>query len=371
MTARRLRVLYAFDNLVPSAQADTEQLVSNVSALSRRDLDVTLLTPRLGSEMDAQGIREFYKTSGAFEVAQYQPLRWPRIGQKADILYTRNLPIAVLAAVRGHQVVFETYRPWPDQYPALRGVIRRLTRSPNFVGGIFHSELARDSHARAGAPPDRLLVAHNGYEPSRMEPVLSRAEARRRLQLTEDRPLAVYTGRVTDGKGLEVVLEMAGRSPDVSFLLVGARGTDPFERGAEAISNISLVPWQGYDAVSDWLYAADVLIIPPSSAPLERHGHTVLPIKLISYLAAGRPILAPSTPDVCELLSDGRNAALVTPGDAGHAVEALHRILADSELSARLASGALETARELTWDSRAERIHDFLTTSLSRVAETS
>jgi len=375
MPHRPLRVLYAFDNRVPSAQADTEQLVSNASALSRRDLDLTLLIPRLGAELEGEAIREFYKTSGAFGVARYTPVRWPRVGQKlwaalrvtfsrwardADVLYTRNLPVAVVAAARGHRVVFETYRPWPDQYPVLRPIIRRLMRSPSFVGGIFHSELARDSHARVGAPPDRLLVAHNGYEPSRMLPVLSRRAARERLDLPADRPLAVYTGRVAEGKGLDVILEMAGRCPKVSFLFVGGRGVGPFERALDGVANVSLAPWQPYDAISDWLYAADVLVVPPSSAPLERHGHTVLPIKLFSYLAAGRPILAPATPDVRELLEDERNALLVPPGNAEHAAESLQRVLGDAEVWARLAEGALDTAKGLTWDARAERIHDFI-----------
>lgn len=382
MGDRPLKVVYAFDNRVPSAGADTEQLVSTVAALSRRDVETSLLLPRLGPPADGEAVRRFYDVDGRFDVGRYPTVARPRVAQKwwsgarvaldrrvagADLLYTRNLPIAVGGVSWGHRVVFESYRPWPDQYPVLRPMIRRLMGSPRFVGAVLHSEVARSSYERAGVAPGKLLVAHNGYDPQRMEPVLDRPGARERCGLPPDRPLVVYTGRIGADKGLDAVLEMARRAPDVLFLLVGAREEDPFEATAEAVSNVQLVPWQPYDTVSDWLYAADVLLVPPTAAPLERHGRTVLPMKIFSYLAAGRPVLAGASADVAEVLTHEVDGLLVPPGDTGAAVRALRRLLDEPALWRRLADGARETAKGLTWDARAERIHGFL---VRRLAET-
>lgn len=379
----RLRLAYAFDNRVPSPQADTEQLVSTVAALSRRDdVDATLVLPRLGGEADPGEIRRFYRVDGTFDVVRYGGPRWPRPLQKlaaplgvvrthearaAHLVHTRNLPVALGALWSGLRVALETYRPWPDQFRVLRPVVRHLMLHPRFVGGIFHSALARGSYELLGVPRERLLVAHNGWEPSRMQPVLDRREARERLGLPPDRPAVVYTGRVDDEKGLDVVLEIAGLRPEMTFHLVGAKEEDPFTERARRVPNVELVPWQPYEAVSGWLYAADVLLLPPSSAPLERHGSTVLPMKLFSYLAAGRPILGPRAPDVAELLRDGENARLVSPGDAEAAAVALREVLDDSSLRERLAWGARRTAEGLTWDARAERIHRFLARRLEEM----
>jgi glycosyltransferase involved in cell wall biosynthesis len=90
----------------------------------------------------------------------------------------------------------------------------------------------------------------------------------------------------------------------------------------------------------------------------------VLPLKLFAYLAAGRPILAPAAPDTAELLSDGENALLVPPGDAGAAAAALDR-LREPALAARLGAAALAQSRALTWDRRAEKIETFLRDRLS------
>ena len=89
-------------------------------------------------------------------------------------------------------------------------------------------------------------------------------------------------------------------------------------------------------------------------------------MKLFLYLAAGRPILAPRSPDTAELLRDDDNAVLVPPGDAVAAAEALRRLLADPERVARLGAAAFATSEGLTWDARAEKIERFLCDSLSR-----
>ena len=376
-----LQIVYAFDNRVPSPQADTEQLVSTVAALSRRDLDLCLLVPDLGGRTSGPELCQYYGVQGRFRVSHFPGIRWARVPQKlwapvrvartqevadADLIYTRNLPIALGSTALGRRVVLDTYRPWPRQYPVLRPLLRWLMRSPSFVGGVLHSELARRAYLEAGIPNERLLVAHNGFEPSRMEPVMAPKEAREKLGLDPDRPTVVYAGRIGGDKGLDVVLETARRCPDVRFLFVGATGRDPFEEECRAVPNIELISWKPFDELSAWLYAADVLLVPPSEEPLLEKGHTVLPMKLFAYMAAGRPILAGASADVRELLVDRENAILVPPGDAGAVTAALTELLADEELRARLARGAARTAGGLTWDARAERIHEFL---LERLGE--
>jgi glycosyltransferase involved in cell wall biosynthesis len=161
-------------------------------------------------------------------------------------------------------------------------------------------------------------------------------------------------------KGLDLILQSARVAPELSFVLVGSEGEGPIETEARRLANVRVVPWQRFGDLAPWLYAADVLIIPPSLVPLERHGNTVLPIKLFLYLAAGRVVLAPRAPDTSELLSDGTNAALVPAGDVLATVARLRQLALDQAQADRLAGGALATASNLTWDARGLRIATFL-----------
>jgi glycosyltransferase involved in cell wall biosynthesis len=149
-------------------------------------------------------------------------------------------------------------------------------------------------------------------------------------------------------------------------LLVGHDGkTGLIERLARRVSNVQLVSWQPFSRVAYYLKAADVLLLPPSDRGLALIGNTVLPMKLFQYLAAGRPILAPRTPDLVELLEDGHNARLVTPGDVEGAARVLSELLADAQLCERLSQGALDSSQDLTWDARAKKILRFLEDRLS------
>ncbi len=372
-----MRLTYVYDTPMPDRGADTEQVVNTTSALARRGIRMALLIPGPATApADPGPLLKYYQVSGrfalwhlAYRYRAFRPaakwshaLRAPAhpASREADLVYTRNLPAVFTHLRRDRPVVYEHFRPWGDQFPVLRPWLRSLLRHPRLVACIFHSEHTRQSFLRLGAPPERMLVAHNGWDPERLEPRLSRAEARARLGLPGDRPICVYAGRMNRGKGLDVLLAAARDCPEGLFVLVGSEGQGPVEAAARALSNTVVVPWQRFGDLAPWLYAADVLVIPPSLAPLERHGNTVLPLKLFLYLAAGRAILAPRAPDTAELLEDGVNAALVAPGDPRAAISELRRLFAEPERARRLGDAAWQTARGLTWDARAERIERFL-----------
>jgi glycosyltransferase involved in cell wall biosynthesis len=256
----------------------------------------------------------------------------------------------------------EQYRLWPDEWPFLRRHVRRTAAHRRCLGYILHSDFAAQSYRRAGVPEARLLVAHNGIDGVTVtsDCHFDRALARERLGLPAKASIAVYAGRVNARKGLDQVLALADLRPETLFLLVGSEGEGPIEAEARRRPNVRVVAWQGPEHLPSYLAAADILLIPASSEPLERFGSSVLPMKTFAYLAAGRPILAPATPDLAELLVDGRNAVLVGPDNPLEAAAALDRILGDPALATRLEASAAKTASGFGWDSRAERIAGFL-----------
>ncbi len=284
----------------------------------------------------------------------------------ADLVYSRNLP-ALLAGL--HQTplptFYETYRPWPDQYAHMAMLFRQLARLPRFCGLILHSQLAADSYACCGLEPDRLLTARNGFNPSSLEPRLSRAQARQILDLpplaSDADPFTVaYVGDVTATKGVDLLCDLAARLPDVRFLLVGSKGQGPVERRARSLPNVQVFGWMRQAALAPYLYAADVLTIPPSATGLQDAGHTVLPIKAFLYLATGRPVLAGNTPDLREVIRHEHNGILVPPGDLAAAARALRLLQSDPDHRAQLGARALADSQNYTYPARARRVLDFL-----------
>jgi len=379
-----MRLIYPLLWSRPGRQADREQTVNTAAALVRAGAKVTLLMPRgaRDPEVSADDLRALFDVTGDFRLVQ-RPSRWggehvvpstlwlrqavrdPEVAE-SDVFYTR-MPVA-FALGRQSPIPFavEHYRPWPDRIPAMRPLICRTARAGHCRGFILHSRFAADSFARIGVAEEKLLVAHNGAEPGRMLPRLTKTEARAALGLPQDRPIAVYAGRVNARKGLDQILLLARLRPETLFLLVGSEGEGEIERAAAALANVRIFPWQSPASLPPYLYAADILLIPPSLAPLEQFGDCVLPMKTFAYLAAGRAILAPVAPDTAELLRDGENALLVPPGDPDAAAVALDRLVGDSAFADKLGANAAALAQSLSWDARARRILDFLEAGLSR-----
>lgn len=375
-----MKVAVAFEGSLPSPQADTEALVNSAAALARLGHRVAILyaSGRSGSH-EGDAIRDYYGTNDAEFVglrnpfrqrtAQHvlQALRVPstRAYETCDLLYTRNLAILASALTRKKPVLFDHYRPYPDQRPGLQPFLRAWMTHPLFLGIACHSELAADSFRRIGIDAERVRVIRNGFEPSLMEPRMGKAEARATLGLDAGRPTITYTGRINERKGLEVLLAAARRLPQALLLLVGSEGQEnDVERLATAMPNVRLVPWQRPDAVAPYLYASDVVVIPPSRDPLDRFGRTVLPLKVYLYLACGRPIVAGDTADVREVLKDDRNAVLVPPGDVEATAHAIQRLLDDPERADRIARQAREDSVRYTWDARGQKLEAFMTERL-------
>jgi glycosyltransferase involved in cell wall biosynthesis len=377
-----MRLLYPLMWSRPDRKACREQSVNTAAALARRGVEVTLLMPRGAGDpaLTAADLRAWFEVEGEFRVVQRdsrwagealvrtlfwlrQVFRDPEIAG-ADLLYSRIPALLGMGGRSPLPFAVDHYRPWPDDLPILRPLLRRTAASRQCLGFVLHSAYAAGAYERAGVPVEKLLVAHNGAEPRRMGPPADQAEARAALGLDPDRFTAVYAGRVNAQKGLDALLAIADLRPDTLFLLVGSEGEGPVETEARKRSNVRVVPWQGPAALPAWLHAADVLLIPPSRAPLEQFRNCVLPLKLFAYLAAGRPILAPEAPDTAELLRDGENALLVPTGNPEAAAAALDR-LREPALVARLGAAAQTLAAELTWDKRAEKIEAFLAERLS------
>jgi glycosyltransferase involved in cell wall biosynthesis len=368
----------------PDRKADREQSVATAAALARRGVEVTLLLPRGRHDpaLTWEELRAYFAVEGEVGLVQ-RPSRWagekllntlmwlrqvfsdPELGG-ADLLYSRIPAMLGLGPRSPLPFATDLYRPWPDDLPPIRPLVRRTARDPLCLGLILHSSYAADSYRRAGVPDEKILVAHNGASPHLAAADPGRNEARAGLGLAPDRPIALYAGRINETKGLDSILALASVRPEVLFVLVGSEGRGALEAAASGMANVRIVPWQGPPELPAWLAAADILLIPPSRAPLEQFRTCVLPLKLFSYLAAGRPILAPRSPDTAELLGDGVNALLVPPGEPAAAAAALDRVLNEPGLAARLGAGALAQARELTWDRRAEKIEGFLKARLSR-----
>jgi glycosyltransferase involved in cell wall biosynthesis len=105
------------------------------------------------------------------------------------------------------------------------------------------------------------------------------------------------------------------------------------------------------EQVPAWVASFDIALQPAVVAYAS-------PLKLMEYLGMGKAVLAPRTPNLCEVLDDGDNAFLFDETQSDGLELALAQLCNDTALRQRLALGARASivSRELTWDGNARRV---------------
>ena len=372
----------------PHHDTNTQQVVKNASALHEVDIPVELVLPSQAKgffdknyHLD-KAVYKYYNIPNGLKIREFKSVpasdyRFEKFfhsifstlqaifKKEIEVIYTRNRTAALLAFIFGKNIIFETYRRLGDEFPTAMKWLAKWSHKKSFIGIVLHSQVSADSMAKAGFPKEKLFVLHNGYDPTDMQPVLSKEEARKKLGLSQEEKYIVYTGNMQKNKCIEILLDIAVHLPNIKFLLVGGREED-LERlkiYSEEIgvnNNIIFTGRQPISIVSEYLYAADVLIIPPVSAPLEKFGRTVLPFKIFPYLAAGRPIVAPDLADMRELLKHEENAILVHPDSPKENAKAIDDLLKNNALQKRLSENAAKTSDSLTWLERGRKFKKWM-----------
>jgi glycosyltransferase involved in cell wall biosynthesis len=171
------------------------------------------------------------------------------------------------------------------------------------------------------------------------------AELSEKLNLSGRLPI-VYTGTYERYQGLDMALEcvdiVVKQYPSVIFLFVGAKNQQAKEWTEKAkemnlqdhVLFLDVVPPE--ESMVFLAYAA-VLISP-------RLNGTSTPLKIYSYLHAGKPIVATNIKSHTQVL-DLNTAMLVAP-DKDAFAEGIIRVLQDPELAQCLGTNALHYAQE-------------------------
>ena len=199
--------------------------------------------------------------------------------------------------------------------------------------------------ARQGESGKSFLIENTSVEPPPKDVDRLTRELRRRLGL-DGRPLVVYTGTFEKNQGLELLIQGAGQVlsefPRAAYLFVGGRpdqidrlGRLAREQGRE--DHFIFPGTRPLEEIPVYLAAADVLVSPRSKG-------TNTPLKIYSYLASGKPIVATDLETHRQVLDD-RVARLVPPTAEGLA-GGIRDLLGDPSGARNLARAAGELVRE-------------------------
>lgn len=180
-------------------------------------------------------------------------------------------------------------------------------------------------------------------------------------------PIVVYAGHLYPWKGVDVLLRALALLPRARGVIVGGHPAEGDFLRLQALAatlgiqdRVRFVGFVHRTKVAGFLQQADVLAMPHTATPVsERYAS---PLKLFEYMASGRPIVASNVSSTREVLRDGENACLVSPGSPEALAAGITRVFEDRILATRMARTAFDEAPSYTWARRAERLEALLET---------
>jgi len=368
-------VLYTAFDIVPSPKGASTHILHNLRGLVNGNFDAHLITPNDGLLPPEDTIAGARVTRISQDLSQNFLARAVHFGKSVlahlvlhpdyDVIHYRNIwdgfHIAQNKKKFGYKTLFEVnglpsielkYH-YPGMDPDLLSKVKEQEIATLHLSDaiICPSNVTREYIASLGLSRKLVTVIPNGVSPADFPVTL--------LPSRDGRdPILLYIGTLADWQGLDILIKALPKilaQQPVKLRILGRGRSRQRKMLAKQIRKLNLeeyvtvqpaVPHHEIPAV---IAEADICV-----APLGLNDRNVTqgacPIKLLEYMAAGRPLLASNMPIVRELVREDVDGLLFSPNDPDDLARQANLLLKDADLAQRLAGSAAEHVREnFTW----------------------
>ncbi len=379
------KILYTAFDIVPSPKGASTHILHNLRGLVNGNFDVHLITPNDGLLPTDDTMEGAQVTRISQDLSQNFLARAMHFGRSVaahlalsslsevegserrgyDVVHYRNIWDGLFIAQNkkrlGYKTLFEVnglpsielkYH-YPGLDPELLLKIKEQEIATLHLSDaiICPSNVTRDYIASLGLSRKLVTVIPNGVSASDFSPSP--------LPTRDGRiPVLLYIGTLADWQGLEIVVKALPKileKQPIRLQIIGRGRSRQRKLLAKHIrklgveEHVTVQPAVPHHEIPSLIASADICV-----APLGLNDRNVTqgacPIKVLEYMAAGRPLLASNMPIVRELVREDVDALLFSPSDPDDLARQTIALLNDFELSKRLAQSASERAlMKFTW----------------------
>ena len=215
---------------------------------------------------------------------------------------------------------------------------------------------------RAGVAPEKIEVMPNGVRLEAFQSAPANAELRASLGLS-GKVVIGFVGWFRKWHGLELLLEafhesgLAGESAKVMLIGDGAAMPDLRQYVEEhgLRDNVIFTGPLPHRDVPRYLDLIDIAVQPAAN-------EYCCPMKILEYMALGKPIVAPRQENIQELLREGDEACYFAPGDASSLAQALTELVRDRRKASQMGrhAQAAISQRGYLWSANARKVAEMM-----------
>jgi len=209
----------------------------------------------------------------------------------------------------------------------------------------------------------KLGISLNPISEYQLHHRISKAEARKHLSIQTDKPLIVYTGKLSIGQQeAEYILQSAAQLNKYHFILTGGKPivVKHYQDWCvkKDIQNVYFTGYiHDYSQIKYYQFAADVLI--SYYTPKEHNVRYNFPSKICEYMLTGNPMVTPDYPATSDILNE-RNTIFVKPENMEELAAGIKKAVDEKEFSGKIAERAFLDVQEITFKKRAKILLEFI-----------
>jgi len=191
-----------------------------------------------------------------------------------------------------------------------------------------------------GIAPDKMQLISDWGDTEAIRPVPSDGSFREQHGIPPDAFVLLHTGNMGKKQGLINIIRAAQftrKDERLVWIVVGEgeeRTLVENEIRSKGLSNVRLLPLQPRNSMCQMYAAADVLVLTQTTQVKD----SVIPSKLLTYLAAGRPVLASVNiaSEAARLVNRAQCGIVVSPEDPQAIARGAHTLYSDAVLRSSL-----------------------------------
>lgn len=362
---RSLRLLFLADQMGyanGTTHGGTTYFLNALPALHRVGIEMTVcfMAPRhpAADRLEERGLKPIFLGRRKWDPRAFVDVVRLVRQRHIDVLHLASLKSMLfgrwIARMTGRRSVIHIHDTSP--LPFGMGFIERLTAPLTDAAIVLSAAIQPWTERQFAVPAQRITVVPNGMD---LRPFLQvtdrdRREIRRELNIDDTSRLIVVAGRIVPDKGQDRLIRampaLLKRVPSAMLCLVGeGHGRVACARMAAELTVADRVRFTGYRTdIPRLLCAADVVAVPSLH---ESFGYSAL-----EAMAAGRPVVAFRVGGLPELIEESTTGLLVAVDDETGLMDALHRLLSDATLAARMGRAGRRRATQFTIERHVDQL---------------
>ena len=213
---------------------------------------------------------------------------------------------------------------------------------------LVNSRATGEAFVAAGGKEKLLNLVYNGFDSQRFDRVTIEEtnKVRSQLNIDDSVPLVGLFSRFSYWKGQHLLLEAVKKIPQVHVLLVGKAlfGEEDYVSMLKTLANEpelqGRIHWLGFrDDIPALMKACDIIV--HTSTEPEPFGRVIVEGQL-----ARKPVIASAAGGALEIVNDGINGYLFSPGDAIALRELIQKLISDRSLAQSIGQRGYESAKQ-------------------------